>query len=220
MAMEYFCCYHSYRKTLQRLSDSEVGRLFMALLEYSETDVAPELNGREQVAFDFIAADIDRAKEKYADRCRKNRENGTRAIGSVRHQSAPNGTEREQSPPKAKEKAKAKEKEKGQGNNPPTPQGPDLSAFSPEMQAAIQRWLQYKAERHEGYKPTGLKAFLSTVQGKLHQHSEAQVVELIDTCMSNGWRGVIWERLEQRPRQSGGGSGNPFLDMVREGGGL
>lgn len=214
MAMEYFCCYHSYRKTLQRLSDSEVGRLFMALLEYSETDVMPELNGREQIAFDFIAADIDRAKENYAERCRKNRENGKKAVGSDRGRMVPTDP---QSPPKEKAKAKAKEKEKGQGNIPPTPLCPDLSGFSPEIQGAIQRWLQYKTERREGYKPTGLKAFLSTVRGKLRQYSEAQIIELIDTCMSNGWRGVIWERLEQRPRQNG--SGNPFLDMVREGGG-
>lgn len=75
MALEYFCCYHSYLKKIAKLSDQEVGRLFRALLQYSATAEAPELTGREGIAFDFIAEDIDRAKQNYADRCQKNAEN-------------------------------------------------------------------------------------------------------------------------------------------------
>lgn len=76
MAMEYFCCYHSYLKKCEKLSDQEVGRLFRALLLYSETGETQELSGRESIAFDFIADDIDRAKKNYEDKCRKNAENG------------------------------------------------------------------------------------------------------------------------------------------------
>ena len=65
MARDYFCCYHSYRQKLAKLSDQEVGRLFRALLEYSETGEAPELTGRESIAFDFIAGDISRTKEHF-----------------------------------------------------------------------------------------------------------------------------------------------------------
>lgn len=61
--MEYFCCYHSYKIKLAKLSDQEVGRLFRALLEYSETGETQELTGRESIAFDFIAYDIDLAKK-------------------------------------------------------------------------------------------------------------------------------------------------------------
>ena len=75
MAMEYFCCFHAYRKKLESLSDSEKGRLWDALMIYSETGERAKLNGREAIAFDFIAADIDAAKEKYAQKCQTNREN-------------------------------------------------------------------------------------------------------------------------------------------------
>lgn len=75
MAIEYFCCYHSYARKLAKLSDQEVGRLFRALLKYSETGETQELTGRESVAFDFIADDIDRAKENYEAKCKQNREN-------------------------------------------------------------------------------------------------------------------------------------------------
>ena len=32
MALEYFCCFNSYRKKTRNLSDSELGRLFRALM--------------------------------------------------------------------------------------------------------------------------------------------------------------------------------------------
>ena len=76
MALEYFPCYHSYRRKIAKLSDQEVGRLFRSLLEYSETGETQELTGREAVAFDFIADDIDRARQQYEEKCRKNAENG------------------------------------------------------------------------------------------------------------------------------------------------
>ena len=77
MALEYFPCYYSYRKKIAKLSDQEVGRLFRRLLEYGETGETEELTGREAVAFDFIADDIDRAKENYKELCDKNRANAT-----------------------------------------------------------------------------------------------------------------------------------------------
>lgn len=75
MALEYFPCYHSYRKKLAKLSDQEVGRLFRALLEYSEFGETKELTGRESIAFDFIADDISRAKLAYEEKCEVNRRN-------------------------------------------------------------------------------------------------------------------------------------------------
>lgn len=75
MAMEYFCCFHSYLRKTSNLSDGEVGRLFRALMKYSATGEREELDGRAGTAFDFIADDIDAAKEKYAQKCRTNKQN-------------------------------------------------------------------------------------------------------------------------------------------------
>ena len=73
MALEYFPCYHSYRKKIAKLSDEEVGKLFRCLLAYSEYGEIDELDGLESIAFDFIADDIDRAKASYEEKCSKNR---------------------------------------------------------------------------------------------------------------------------------------------------
>lgn len=99
MAREYFKCFHSYKDKCKKLSDQELGRLFRALMEYSESGTAPDLTGRESIAFDFIADEIDRDKSAYADTCRKNKENGSKggkrtvAVGSEREREEPKVSE-------------------------------------------------------------------------------------------------------------------------------
>lgn len=110
MAMEYFCCYHSYTRKLAKLSDQEVGRLFRALLDYSARGEAPELAGRESVAFDFIADDIDRARAVYEERCRTNAANGSLG-GRPSRRAKPNGFSQTQ---KTQSKGKDECKDKGE----------------------------------------------------------------------------------------------------------
>lgn len=81
--MEYFCCFNSYLKKTRNLSDSELGRLFRALMNYNATGEKAQLNGREETAFDFIVEDIDAAKEKYAARCEQNRANRTKQTSTT-----------------------------------------------------------------------------------------------------------------------------------------
>ena len=123
MAMEYFCCFHAYRKKLESLSDSEKGRLWDALMIYSETGERAKLNGREAIAFDFIAADIDAAKEKYAQKCRtnkQNREKGTSTTVDDRARPSTNSDETHQTKNK---KQKEKISPNGDINPPLSPQG-------------------------------------------------------------------------------------------------
>lgn len=80
------------------MSDQELGRLFRALMEYSETGTSPELTGRESIAFDFIADEIDRDKSAYSETCRKNRENGAKA--TERYRPLPTATDRGPEEPK------------------------------------------------------------------------------------------------------------------------
>ncbi len=106
MAMEYFCCYHSYARKLAKLSDQEVGRLFRALLDYSARGEAPELAGRECVAFDFIADDIDRSQAHYEERCRVNAANGKLGGRPKKDAGKPEGFSESQNKDKGKSKDK------------------------------------------------------------------------------------------------------------------
>ena len=78
MGREFFKCFHDYRKKCEKLSDQEIGRLFRALMEYSEFGTTQELAGRESIAFDFIAEDIDRDRSAYEQKCKVNAENGSK----------------------------------------------------------------------------------------------------------------------------------------------
>lgn len=123
MSLEYFPCYHSYFKKCEKLTDQELGRLFRALLIYSETGERQELTGRESIAFDFIADDIDRAKQSYDDRCKKNRENIKKRYDNTNEYDGipPNKTVYESY--QSKDKSKNKNKNK---NN--SPNGESISA--------------------------------------------------------------------------------------------
>ena len=103
MAREYFCAYHSYIKQCKGLSDSELGRLFRALLEYSASGKVPELNGRESVAFDFMSANIDRDAESYKDTCNRNRENISKRYERIRANTTEYETYQEKEEEKEKE---------------------------------------------------------------------------------------------------------------------
>ncbi len=70
-----FILYHSYQKHLEDLSDAEVGQLTRAIFHYSETGEVPKLKPLLKMAFNFIREDIDINKEKYEEKCRKNKEN-------------------------------------------------------------------------------------------------------------------------------------------------
>ena len=105
MGLDYFKAYHRYLKAMSNLSDSECGRLFRALLEYSAGDMPINLKGREGVAFDFIAAEIAEEAEKYKELCERNKANGSQNKRSL--------------PSALEEKKKEKKQKKEEKNIPP-----------------------------------------------------------------------------------------------------
>lgn len=91
-----FVAYHSYLRTLEPLSDAEVGRLFRACLEYSETGTEPELRGNERIMWPTLKHQIDRDANEYREKCEKLRQNGmngVRARKAKGNQTQPNGNQ-------------------------------------------------------------------------------------------------------------------------------
>jgi hypothetical protein len=70
-------------------------------------------------------------------------------------------------------------------------------------------WITYKMERKEPYKEQGMKSLLRQIENNQLQYGEKAVCDLIDESMANGWKGIIFDRLKQKPivqrqnRQSG-----------------
>ncbi len=83
----------------------------------------------------------------------------------------------------------------------PKPEKPDLKdkfcghTFSEPMQAALTDWLTYKSERREGYKPTGLKSFMTQAAHMAEKYEEADIISTIQESMANNWKGICWDKL-------------------------
>ncbi len=88
----------------------------------------------------------------------------------------------------------------------------------------LREWFKYKTERKEPYKEQGMKALLRQIENNQLTYGEQAVCALIDDSMSNGWKGIIFDRLKQKPIQNAQQRQQPsrpqrektFMDMVRE----
>lgn len=80
-------------------------------------------------------------------------------------------------------------------------------------------WIAYKIERKEAYKEQGMKSLLRQIENNQLLYGEKAVCDLIDDSMANGWKGIIFDRLKQKPiRQAPSvhGSSRSFLDLVED----
>lgn len=192
MAIEYFCCYHSYLEVMEELNDAEKGRLFTACLTYSKTGESPQLCGNERFVFPTFRAQIDRDNSRYDKKCQKQAENAKKRWHANECDGMPDDANLAKDA-KTKTKAKTKAKTKDNINTPLSP------LFGEELQKAFDDWLEYKRERREGYKPTGLKALESEIRNNAAVHGEGEVAKLIRSCMAAGWKGIAFDRLGAKP---------------------
>ena len=203
MALNSFNAYHSYLKSIEPLNDSERGRLFTALLEYSSTGIAPELRGNERFVFPTMKEQIDRDREKYEARCAQNSKNiGIRWNTNVNDRIRTNTNV-------SKDKDKDKDKDRPlRGNSARGAQEPPKVSdygFSPELEAAVTDWLTYKQERRESYKPTGLKSMLTQVKNAAAEYGNAAVIDIIRDSMASGYQGIVFDRLKRGGNAGGAG---------------
>ena len=202
MPKAYISLYYSYREQLEMLPDDERGRLIIALLDYAENGTIPIFDGASKMAFSFIRAQIDRDSGKYAARCQKNRENAIKRWNSEntnacnRIQPHANGCETCQG--KGKEEGKGEREEEGKGE---CLAGASFDAlcmrFSALVASAVLDWLAYKHERDEAYTPTGLQSLLEQIEKQIAGHGDQAVADVIRLSMSNGWRGIVWDKIRK-----------------------
>lgn len=77
--------------------------------------------------------------------------------------------------------------------------------LSDSLQDKMGEWVKYKTERKEPYKEQGMKSLLRQVENKAIQYGDDAVCSLIDECMANNWKGIIFDRLQQSQRKPASG---------------
>lgn len=70
------------------------------------------------------------------------------------------------------------------------------TGFGEELQGAFEGWLAYKAEKRQGYQPTGLQCLVTEVRKHAGRYGEAAVAALIRECMASNWQGIAFDRLK------------------------
>ena len=93
-----FLIYIDYEEQFSLLTDEQLGQLIRAIMKYEKTSEIPKLDGMFKMAFSFIKTQLDRDREKYEEKCAKNRENAKRG-GRPKKQTdnkKPNGFEENQ----------------------------------------------------------------------------------------------------------------------------
>lgn len=134
MARDYICLYHSYLDAIQALGDAERGRLLTAMLEYSITGEAPQLNGNERFLFPMIKAQIDRDRSRYDAICQKNSDN-------VRKRSSTTDNDRKRSYTNGN-KGKGEDKGEGKGKGEIESPSGNRERFAPPTVADVAAYCQ------------------------------------------------------------------------------
>jgi hypothetical protein len=212
MGKNSFKLFTDYAEIFDNLSDEQAGQLIKAIFAH-ETGQEYSLDGLLNAVFVPIRQQLDRNRESYNTICEKNRQNiqkrwdnnTTVSVGIRPYDSVSANDTKNTDTDKDKDTDTDKDTDKNNKPQNARAREGDIFAgrsFSPKMQDKLTEWLKYKAERRESYKPMGLKSFLSEVENKLKQHSEADVIALINECMANNWKGIIWDKIKSRASPS------------------
>lgn len=71
---------------------------------------------------------------------------------------------------------------------------------SPELSEAVNRWIAYKHERRQPYKPIGLNTLLRKISEKAKEHGDAAVIEIIDQSIASQYQGIVWDKIKRQTR--------------------
>lgn len=64
----------------------------------------------------------------------------------------------------------------------------------------INEWLEYKEQRKEKYTEIGLKSLLTQIDKQINLYGMETICNLIDECMSNNYKGIIFDKLKNKQK--------------------
>lgn len=184
------------------LSDEKAAKLIRAIFAYQNGEDVNVTDPELVVIFSLITSVMERNNQKYDDRCEQNRQNVQKRyerIPSNTNDTKPTDNDNDNDI----DNDVSNKPPKGGKKHPQTPSFEDLAedkTISEPVKDAVREWLEYKKERREPYKTAGLKALLSQIETKEQENGASAVISVIRESMSNGWRGIIWDRMPKKEK--------------------
>lgn len=190
MERKGFFCYNSWLKALEPFGDAERGRIWTALLEYSNgLAIDGHSSGNERFILPMLIDQIDRDTQKNEKKSQTLKERQSQSTPSNHTQP----TTTRSNPPKDKDKDKNKDKDK---DIPATAAAPAQSAiYSPDLAACIQRY-----EQNCGSIPRAVADAISTALLKFPASLICQAIDEAATNNARRWSYIskILDRCEQQ----------------------
>ena len=198
--MKNFTFYNNYFELIRYLDADDRLALYDAILEYMFEDKEPEFDGLKKGIWVNIKMPLDTSKINY-----NNGKKGGAPKGNTNAKKQPNIQPKNNR--KTTERITEHTTEK-QTNN--------ISYFlflisnnkykyiikDNNIYNIIYKWLNYKQERKELYKETGLSSLLTQIENQISIYGEKNVIDLIEECMANNYKGIIFDKLKNKPKQA------------------
>ena len=193
---EYVKLWLSYRSYFEAYSAAEVGRLVLAAMDYRESGAEPEFSGSERFIWPAIRRDID---ESVA---------AQKAISASRSEAGKQGGRPEsekanafdESNEKQKKQMLSEENKKSYGQRKRTKEkdmDSILSPLPPTLRESVEKWVAYKWERREEYKPVGLQSLVTQITKAVEEYGEAAMIDVITRSMAANYKGIVFDWLKE-----------------------
>ena len=171
-----FTFYRNYYEIIKYLSPKDRLILYDAISGYIFEDIEPNLDGMLHGIWLNISRPLDKSKIKSKNGQTSNQE-------------------------------EIKTKSKGVTNN--------ISTFlflisnfilnnnySNNLKNILEEWIKYKQEKKDKYTEIGFKKLLAQIKSNVDKFGEEKIIALINECMANNWKGIIFEKLESnKPKE-------------------
>lgn len=195
MERTQFTFYRSFADALRRIrKDGDRAKAYDAICDYALNGVEPDyskLSDAAAIAFDLIKPTLDASRRKA--------ENGKNGGAGKQTGSKSKQTEakpKQEETPSKKEGEKEKEKERENECYLPLP---------PLLRPVVERWVEYKREKKQAYKPVGLSSLVKQLCAAAEEYGAEAVVEVIELSMASNYQGIVLDRLKERRTSRGNG---------------
>lgn len=207
MKKDSFIMYTEYGDMLEAVTAEQAGLIIRAMVNYSR-DKAPDLTDPVvNAVFSTIRPRMDRDREKWEQevkrRAEAGRKGGLAKASNAKLSQAKPSTSKERLARLAVSDSDTDIDNKEKSNKRET----QLTIFnrlivgraiSKDVEEALRDWLQYKTEKRDSYKETGLKSLITQAVNKSAEYGAAAVVNLINECIASNYSGIIWDRLGRK----------------------
>ena len=195
---EYVKLWLSYRSYFEAYSAAEVGRLVLAAMDYRESGAEPEFSGSERFIWPAIRRDIDESVS------------AQKAISASRSEAGKQGGRPESEKANAFDESNEKQKKQmlseeskksyGQRKRKRTKEKDKdsiLSPLPPTLRESVEKWVAYKGERREEYKPVGLQSLVTQITKAAEEYGEAAMIDVITRSMAANYKGIVFDWLKE-----------------------